>query len=58
LPNDDSKAVNLLDQKSDLLHGVLGEDPFGFIEKALKDYDFEKALELLRAQAEKSHIEL
>ena len=58
LANDDSKVMKLLDQKRDLLYGVLGVDPFGHIEKAVKDYDFEKALELLQAQAEKSHIEL
>jgi signal transduction histidine kinase/CheY-like chemotaxis protein len=58
LANNDSEALDLLDQKSDLLHGLLGADPFQFIETALKDYDFEKALELLRAEVEKSHIEL
>jgi two-component system, sensor histidine kinase and response regulator len=58
LANDDSEAEDLLDQKSDLLQGVLGNDPFRSIEKALKDYDFEKALQLLREQAAKSHIEL
>jgi signal transduction histidine kinase/HPt (histidine-containing phosphotransfer) domain-containing protein/DNA-binding NarL/FixJ family response regulator len=58
LANDDSEALDLLVQKSDILYGLLGADPFRFIEKALKDYDFEKALKLLRAEAEKSHIEL
>ena len=58
LANDDSEAVDLLDDKSDLLQGALGTGPFRSIEKALKDYDFEKALELLREQAEKTNIEL
>jgi hypothetical protein len=47
LANDDSEAVDLLDDKRDLLKGVLGAGPFSSIEKALKDYDFEKALTLL-----------
>jgi len=58
LTNDDSEAVDLLDEKCDLLRSILGVDQFRSIEKALKDYDFEKALELLRAQAEKSNIGL
>ncbi|HAJ27497.1 MAG TPA: PAS domain S-box protein, partial [Syntrophus sp. (in: bacteria)] len=58
LANDDSEAVDLLDDKSDLLQGVLGAGPFMTIEKALKDYDFEKALKLLREEAEKTNIEL
>jgi two-component system sensor histidine kinase/response regulator len=49
LANDDSEAVDLLDDKSDLLKGVLGAGPFSSIEKALKDYDFEKALTLLKS---------
>jgi two-component system, sensor histidine kinase and response regulator len=48
LANDDSEAVDLLDEKSELLKGVLGVDSFRSVEKALKDYDFEKALTLLR----------
>jgi two-component system sensor histidine kinase/response regulator len=58
LNGNDSEAVDLLDEKSDLLRGILGADLFRSIEKALKDYDFEKAMELLRAQAEKGKIEL
>ena len=58
LANDDSEAVDLLDDRSELLRGILGADQFRSIEKALKDYDFEKALGLLRAHAEKIKIEL
>ncbi|MFA5181549.1 MAG: response regulator [Syntrophales bacterium] len=58
LANDDSEAVDLLDERSELLSGILGADQFISIEKALKDYDFEMALELLRRQAEKIKIEL
>jgi two-component system sensor histidine kinase/response regulator len=58
LANDDSEAVDLLDQKHELLRTVLGAGPFLSIEKALKDYDFEKALQLLRDQADKSELKL
>ncbi len=58
LANDDSEAVDLLDERSEHLRGILGIEPFRSIEKALKNYDFEKALELLRTQAEKNKIEL
>jgi two-component system, sensor histidine kinase and response regulator len=50
LANDDSEAVDLIDEAGDLLRGILGADPFRAIEKAAKDYDFEKALLLLREQ--------
>jgi two-component system sensor histidine kinase/response regulator len=58
LGNDDSEALDLLDERSELLRGILGANEFRSIEKALKDYDFEKALMLLRGQAEKMNIEL
>ncbi len=58
LINDDSEALDLFEERKDLLRGILGANEFRFIEKALKDYDFEKALMLLRSQAEKSNIEL
>ncbi|MFA5181547.1 MAG: response regulator [Syntrophales bacterium] len=53
LANDDSEAVDLLDEKGDLLQGILGADQFISIEKALKDYDFEKALGLVKEQLSK-----
>ncbi|MEE9913918.1 MAG: response regulator [Deltaproteobacteria bacterium] len=58
LGNDDSEALDLLDERNELLKGILGANEFMSIEKALKDYDFEKALTRLRAQAEKHNIEL
>ena len=58
LGNDDSEALDLLDLRSELLRGILGVNEFRSIEKALKDYDFEKALILLSGQAEKMKIEL
>mgnify|MGYP000873121363 CR=1 FL=1 len=58
LENDDSEALDLLDERSALLTGILGTSEFRSIEKALKDYDFEKALTLLRSQADKMSIKL
>jgi two-component system sensor histidine kinase/response regulator len=58
LSNDDSEALDLLDERSEFLRGILGANEFRSIEKALKDYDFEKALALLRARAKKVNIEL
>jgi len=58
LANDDSEAVDLLNDESDHLRNILGADPFRSIEKAIKDYDFETALELLRGQAQNNHIQL
>jgi two-component system, sensor histidine kinase and response regulator len=58
LANDDSEAVDLLDEVAEPLRGLIGTGPFHEIEKATKDYDFEKALKLLREQAEKTNIEL
>jgi two-component system sensor histidine kinase/response regulator len=58
LGNDDSEALDLLEERRELLSGILGANEFRSIEKALKDYDFEKALILLRGQAEKRNIEL
>jgi PAS domain S-box-containing protein len=48
LENDDSESVDFIDEAGDLLCGLLGVSPFRAIEKAVKDYDFEKALELLK----------
>jgi PAS domain S-box-containing protein len=48
LANDDSEAVDLLDEVAELLRGLFGTGPFHEIEKAAKDYDFEKALTLLK----------
>jgi two-component system sensor histidine kinase/response regulator len=48
LANDDSEAVDLLDEVAELLSGLFGAGPFHEIEKATKDYDFEKALTLLK----------
>ncbi len=50
LANDDSEAVDYLDEAGEVLRGVLGMDAFRAIEKAVNDYDFEKALTILREQ--------
>ncbi len=53
LANDDSEAVDYLDTESDALFDILGTEYFGPFEHAIKQYDFEKALELMRPQAER-----
>jgi PAS domain S-box-containing protein len=58
LANDDSEAVDVINQLGDLLRGVLGANQFRAIEKATKDYDFENALELLREQSKRCGIEI
>jgi signal transduction histidine kinase/CheY-like chemotaxis protein len=53
LANDDSEAVDYLDKENDALRGMLGTEYFGPFEYAIKQYDFEKALELMRANQAK-----
>jgi PAS domain S-box-containing protein len=53
LANDDSEAVDYLDTESDALCGILGTGRFGPFERAIKQYDFEKALELMCQQVER-----
>ncbi len=48
LANDDSEAVDYLDENGELLRNHLGISQFRAVEKAAKDYDFEKALTLLK----------
>ena len=48
LANNDSEAVDYIDEAGELLRGLLGRSQFRAVEKATKDYDFEKALTLLR----------
>jgi two-component system sensor histidine kinase/response regulator len=58
LTNDDSEAVDFLDGESDVLRGMLGTKQFAFIEEAIKQYDFEKALGLLKKQLDDLDIEV
>jgi len=47
LVNSDSEAVDFLEKESDALRGILGTNRFGVFEHAVKQYDFENALDLL-----------
>lgn len=53
LANDDSEAVDYLETENDALRSILGTKDFGPFDNAIKQYDFEKALELIKLQAEK-----
>jgi two-component system sensor histidine kinase/response regulator len=53
LANDDSEAAGYLETENDALRDILGTDQFGPFEYAVTQYDFEKALELIKLQAEK-----
>lgn len=48
LCSNDSEAVDFLDTEADLLQSILGANSFRLIEKATRDYDFEKATEMLK----------
>jgi hypothetical protein len=58
LANDDSEAVDFLDGENDLLRGILGAKQFVIIEETIKQYDFEKALGLLKQQLADLKIDL
>jgi two-component system sensor histidine kinase/response regulator len=53
LANDDGEAVDYLEAEKDALRHILGKDPFGPFDHAVKQYDFAQALELIKSQAEK-----
>jgi two-component system sensor histidine kinase/response regulator len=50
LANDDSEAVDYLDAEIAALRSILGAEHFGPFERAVKQYDFAKALELINAR--------
>jgi PAS domain S-box-containing protein len=58
LENDDSEASDIISEAGDLFRGILGINPYRAIEKATRDYDFEKALKLLKEQAKNNGIKL
>ncbi len=58
LINSDSEAVDYLESQKAPLRGVMGAKTVMFIEDAVKQYDFEKALDLLKEQAAKVSIKL
>jgi two-component system, sensor histidine kinase and response regulator len=51
LANDDSEAGDVLEENLDLLRSTLGSDALDRIDYAVKQYDLEKALELLKDRA-------
>jgi two-component system, sensor histidine kinase and response regulator len=48
LANDDSEAVKILKEEQGLLRGFLGKNHFGSFENAVNQFDFAKALEILK----------
>ena len=50
LANDDSEAIELVEQNLELLQQALGAALFAQVEQALKQYDFDQALSLLQSQ--------
>ena len=51
LAADDSEAERYLEEERALLRGALGTGPFAAFEKALRQYDFQLALAVLRDSA-------
>jgi len=49
LANDDSEAADYLETENGTLRYILGVDRFDEFAQAIKQYDFEKALELMSA---------
>jgi len=56
LINDESDAHDVLDDNLDLLRYVLGDELFVKLDQAIRDYDFGKALQLLKPVAPKFSI--
>jgi two-component system sensor histidine kinase/response regulator len=52
LRDDDSEASDVLDDNLDLLRFVLGLEMFQQVERAIKNFDFEKAFNLLKEHRE------
>ncbi|MDQ1331925.1 MAG: two-component system, sensor histidine kinase and response regulator, partial [Thermodesulfobacteriota bacterium] len=52
LANYDSEAVDYLETEDNALRSILGTKHFGAFENAIKQYDFEKALELIKPMGE------
>jgi len=48
LANGDGEAIHYLDTENDALREILGKECFGPFERAVKQYDSEKALELMK----------
>ncbi len=58
LANDDSKAVKILKEEHSLLSGFLGAKFFRPFENAVNQFDFEKALEILKQSSSDLKIQL
>jgi len=50
LANDDSEASDYLETEKDALRHILGKEHFGPFERAVQQYDFAQALELMKSQ--------
>jgi hypothetical protein len=50
LANDDGEATDFAEQARNVLRGYLGSGPFDELKKAIDQYDFERARQLLRGQ--------
>jgi two-component system sensor histidine kinase/response regulator len=58
LAGDDSESTDVLEQHFNLLRMVFGVDAIARIDRAVKQYDFEEALALLKARAQALNISL
>jgi two-component system sensor histidine kinase/response regulator len=58
LINSDSEAVDYLEAEKAVLRGAMGAKSVSSIENAVKQYDFEAALDLLKKEAAKANIML
>ena len=58
LANDESDALDILEENPDLLRYVFGDELFVKFDQAMRSYDFEKAHKLLRLIGPKLNISL
>jgi two-component system sensor histidine kinase/response regulator len=58
LAGDDSEASDVMEENLDLLRSAFGPDAFAKIDHAIKQFDFEKGLELVKARAGELNITL
>ncbi|OPY75713.1 MAG: Virulence sensor protein BvgS precursor [Syntrophorhabdus sp. PtaU1.Bin058] len=54
LVDGDSEAAVFFEAEYDTLRSILGTDQFGLFDRAVKQYDFEKALELIKPKVKRS----
>jgi two-component system sensor histidine kinase/response regulator len=58
LASDDSEASDVMEENLDLLRSAFGSDAFAKIDHAIKQFDFEKGLEFVKARAGELNITL